>query len=91
MIISTLEFPSGKHTGKMLYKNGQEANYGAIRVENNRFYHHSGKGLREMFPNNPNAEQEKLAAELHKKTETELILSQHIMCPYIDQIEKFII
>ncbi|HXB10882.1 MAG TPA: hypothetical protein VNZ45_02765 [Bacteroidia bacterium] len=91
MITSSLQFPPVNHAGKMLYKNGLEANYSSIRVENNRFYHHTGKGLKEMFPSNPDIGQKMLADELNKKTEPELIESRHIMCPFIDQIEKFIV
>jgi hypothetical protein len=89
--MSNLKFPSFNHAGVMLYKNGQTANYGSIRVENGLFFHYTGKGLREMFPNNnPTEDQKKLASDLSKKSEAELIASQHIMCPSVDEIEAFI-
>jgi hypothetical protein len=91
MITSILEFPPANHAGKMQYKNGLEANYCSIRVENDRFYHHTGKGLREMFPQNPDIAQKMLADELNKRTERELIETRHIMCPFVDQIAKFIV
>jgi hypothetical protein len=87
---TTLQFPRFNHAGVMQYKNGQTANYGSIRVENDRFYHYTGLGLREMFPQNPTEEQKKLAAELNKKSEAELIASEHIMCPSVNDIELFI-
>jgi hypothetical protein len=90
LIMTTIKFPPSNHAGVMKYKTGQTANYGSIKVENNRFFHYTGKGLREMFPQNPNEEQKKLAAELHKKGESELIASGHIMCPLVDEIEEFL-
>jgi hypothetical protein len=91
MITSSLEFPPANHEGKLQYNNGLEANYNSIRVENDRFYHYTGKGLKEMFPKNPDIAQKMLADELNKKTELQLIESRHIMCPFVDQIKKFIV
>ena len=79
------------HVGLMiLKKNDQPANYGSIRVENGSFFHHSGKGLREMFPQNPDEKQKKLAEELQKKSEKELITSEHIMVIPLSEIKTVV-
>lgn len=75
------------HAGVMILKNGQSANYGSIRVENNNAIHWTGKGLREAWPQTPNDEQRKLATELQKKEERDLIASGHIAVTPLSEIQ----
>jgi hypothetical protein len=71
--------PAGQ-AGVFTYKNGQKANYGTIRFNNDSIVHYTGKGLREMYNNNSSLteEQIQLAKTLKAKSEEELIASEHI-------------
>lgn len=75
------------HAGVMVLANGQSANYGSIRVENGNAIYWTGKGLREAWPQSPDENQKKLAAELQEKSERELISSGHIAVTPLDQIQ----
>jgi hypothetical protein len=77
----------GNHAGVLVLKNGQTANYGSIRVENGNAIFWSGKGLREVWKPDLTDEQKKLAEVLKKKSEKELIESDHIMVVPLSEIE----
>lgn len=72
------------HAGVMKLKNGQKANYGNIRVENDKFVHYTGKGLREMWP----AIESEKSKELKKLDEATLIKLGHIaITPILEIVE----
>jgi len=85
-----LLFPHSNHAGKMRLKNGQTVNYGSIRVKDDLFYYYTGKGLREIFKPNQTEGEKRVASALHKKTEAELITSEHIARIPVIEISKFI-
>lgn len=72
------------YAGVMRLKNGTRANFGSIRVEDENFIHYSGKGLREMFPQDGKETEQSRA--LKKLDEQSLMKSQHIMSTPISEI-----
>jgi|GEM_PF-4062758 hypothetical protein len=49
-MVKGLQKLTPNQAGTMKLKDGSTANYGSIRIENDRFVHYTGKGLRELFP-----------------------------------------
>ena len=80
MFINRHSFRPEGQAGIFTYKNGQKASYGTIRFTNDSIVHFTGKGLREIHPNNSplSKEQIELSEKLKKLSEEELIASEHI-------------
>lgn len=67
------------HIGALVLKTGDTINYGVIRIEDEILICYSGKGLREILPHAPNAEQKNNAENLQKQTEDFLIEKGYIL------------
>ncbi|TND08265.1 MAG: hypothetical protein FD123_2407 [Bacteroidetes bacterium] len=76
----------GNRAGVLLFCNGQLTNYGSIRVEQGNAIYYTGKGLREIWKPDMNEDEKKLAEELKKKPEHEMIASDHIAVTPLTEI-----
>ncbi len=94
-MIQGIELLRFNRAGAMVLKNGQTVNYGVISIDDKQVIYYTGKGLREMWKPNMNAE-EKIEADRLKKIDDEpngkekLIASGHIAITPLDQIERVI-
>ncbi|HMH31604.1 MAG TPA: hypothetical protein VK543_01170 [Puia sp.] len=93
--IQGLELLQFNHAGAMQLKNGSTVNYGVIRINDKEVVYYTGKGLREMWRPNMNA-QEKIVSEKLRKIgeltdgEQELITSGHIAVTPLEQIIRVV-
>ncbi|MBI1287152.1 MAG: hypothetical protein GC178_06180 [Flavobacteriales bacterium] len=76
------------HAGVLTMRDGTTKNYGVIRLTKDmqNLVHYTGKGLREIFPRNPNEEQLKKAEELKQLDEKVLMRSGHIVWTPVSEI-----
>lgn len=79
------------HAGVMTLINGERVNYGAIAERNGNLLYYTGKGLREIHPNTPEA-LAKVSPELKAKADAEawddLKLSGHVAEIPLSQIQS---
>jgi hypothetical protein len=75
------------HAGVMRMTDGSDRNYGSIRVQNEDFVYYTGKGLREMWPQQGETEE---AKRLKLLDEASLIKSQHIAVTPLFEIAQVI-
>ena len=82
-----IDILQSNHAGVFRYNNGEEANYGVIRIENGELVHYTGKGLREIWA--PKTAEDKTNAEkLKSLSEVDLILSGHIAITPLSEIQE---
>ena len=73
--------------GTLQLKNGEIINYGSIKVENEKFFFYTGKGLREMWHSSADPE---LSKELKTHSEEELMASDHIAALPVSEISQIL-
>ncbi|MGZ4036334.1 MAG: hypothetical protein ACXVPQ_00810 [Bacteroidia bacterium] len=92
LIEDELLFCNGR-AGVFLLRNGMTVNYGGIGIEGLYYAHYTGKGLRELFPQNEGAltaEEKQKLSDLRTLSREELIRQGYIKLTLISDIAKIL-
>ncbi|MCE3228469.1 MAG: hypothetical protein K0S32_3020 [Bacteroidetes bacterium] len=76
--------------GVMKLRSGKTVNYGGIAIEGDTFVYYTGKGLREMWPQDPNPEISEKTKMLRNMSREELIAGDYINVILISEIEAIL-